>query len=106
MPVISSSKRSWKGVPSNVPKQFILDSMLFNSFVNQGGGKESVLSSFSDRIKLERVVGTTKGCIVVQRDFDRLEKWSDGSSWVPRIILDSPSCVFTALLAMILGNLL
>lgn len=83
MPMISSSKRSWKVVPSNVPRQFILGSILFNTFVNQDDGKESVLSSFSDHLKLERVVGTTKSCIVIQRDFDRLEKWSDRAAGSP-----------------------
>lgn len=89
MPVISSSKRSWKVVPSNVPKLFILGSILFNTFINQDDRKESVLSSFSDHIKVERVAGTREGSIVIQRGFDRLEKWSDRSSWVPRIILAS-----------------
>lgn len=63
-------------VPGNVPKQLIWGSILFNTFVNQGDGKVCT-QQVSDHIKLESVVDTAKGHFVIQRDFDRLDKWSD-----------------------------
>ena len=50
-----------------------------NIFINNmNGGSECTFSKFEDGKKVN-VADTLGGCVAIQRDFDRLEKWSDSN---------------------------
>lgn len=76
---MSSTKSSWKTDPSDAPQGLILGPILFNTFINLDDGTECLISKFSGYIKLRGVADTTQGCVTIQRDLNRLKKWSDAN---------------------------
>ena len=60
------------------PRQLRLGPILFNIFINDvDDGTEYTLSMFADETIRGGVADTRDGCVSVQRDLGRPEKWSD-----------------------------
>lgn len=58
----------------------ILHPVLFNIFINDlDDGAEGTFSAFAEDTKLEGVADTPEGCVAIQKDLVRLEKWSGRS---------------------------
>lgn len=78
--MISGTKSCWRPVTTGVSKGSIQGPVLFNIFIDdQDDGRECTLSKFTGDTKLGEVADTPEVCASIQRDFDRLEKFTDSN---------------------------
>lgn len=72
--VVSGTRSSLIPVTSSVPKDPILGTVLFNSFISDLDGRDRyLLTEFTDDMKLRGVDHTTDDCGVLQKDLNSLE---------------------------------
>ena len=75
--MINGSVSGWRLDTSGVTQWSVLGPVLFNVFINDiDDGIECTLRNFADGTKLSGAVSILQGREAIQRDVDRLEKWS------------------------------
>ena len=75
--VIRNECSSWLKVTSGVPHGSVLGPLMFGIYVNDlVDGIDSHINLFADDAKLMRKVESVDDCMMLQRDLEKIEKWS------------------------------